>query len=381
MNKNMVLGTLLFFLMFPLWGQTSSVNSSDFILEGTVLVEYRGTDRSVNIPASLGITEIGDEVFNEQVRVVVIPEGVRKIRSSFFNCYELSRVVLPSSLTEIGDYAFSGCERLTDIIIPPRVTSIGNGAFFECKSLASIDIPFGVTSIGARTFYECGSLTKVSLPAGLRSIGSRAFFGCTSLKEVTIPSGITLIENGTFAWCRNLTSVNIPAGVTVIKLHAFLNCSALGSIIIPNTVRTIEDEAFYACENLLRVHIPANITSIGLGVFGRCTGLREITVDPGNPIFSSIDGVLFDKYMTVLIEYPAGKQAIVYTIPDGVKQIGDFAFSGSINLLSIAISDDVQFIGTRAFEWCQGLRTAVVPRITRYNADAFPEATEIIRKD
>ena len=98
----------------------------------------------------------------------------------------IGSIVIPNSVTSIGNSAFSACTNLSSVTIPNSVTSIGAGAFYECTNLSSVTIPNSVTSIGAGAFYECTNLSSVTIPNSVTSIGSNAFFLCTGLKEVTL---------------------------------------------------------------------------------------------------------------------------------------------------------------------------------------------------
>ena len=102
---------------------------------------------------------------------------------------------------------FSGCTILTSVIIPDSVTTIGNCAFYNCSSLTSVTIPDSVTSIGNYAFRECSSLTSVTIPDSVTTIGGYAFYGCSSLTSVTIGDSVTSIGNYAFCDCRSLTSV------------------------------------------------------------------------------------------------------------------------------------------------------------------------------
>jgi hypothetical protein len=139
-------------------------------------------------------------------------------------------IILPASVTSIGNGAFSGCRALTSVTIPAGVTSIGQSAFYGCDALTTVTIPAGVTSIEYNTFYGCAALTSVTIPGTVTSIGSGAFQGCAALTGVTIPAGVTSIGNYAFSGCTALTSVTIPAGVTSIGNWAFEGCAALTSV-------------------------------------------------------------------------------------------------------------------------------------------------------
>jgi hypothetical protein len=141
-----------------------------------------------------------------------------------------------------------------------------------------------VVAIGDYAFQDCNRITSVTIPAGVTKIGLAAFDGCGALTIATIPNTVTTIGNGAFLNCPNLETITIPDSVTEIGVSAFQYCHKLSSITIPFSVTTLGNNAFRGCMNL---------TSIG--------------VAEGNPNYRSVDGVLFDKPMTTLIQYPTNR--------------------------------------------------------------------------
>ena len=140
---------------------------------------------------------------NQNIESYVIPSSVTSIGDSAFSCCRsLSEIVIPSSVTNIGDWAFSGCDSLSEIVIPSSVTSIGDSAFSRCDSLSEIVIPSSVTSIGDCTFSSCDSLSEIVIPSSVTSIGDSAFSRCDSLSEIVIPSSVTSIGKGAFYNCK-----------------------------------------------------------------------------------------------------------------------------------------------------------------------------------
>jgi hypothetical protein len=124
-------------------------------------------------------------------------------------------IILPRSLTDIGELAFGRCDSLTSVTLPGSVTSIGRGAFGLCESLTSVTIPGSVTSIGEYAFYECSSLTSVTIPSSVTSIGEYAFYECSSLTSVTIPGSVISIGEYAFYECSSLTSVIFGRGSNI----------------------------------------------------------------------------------------------------------------------------------------------------------------------
>ncbi len=151
---------------------------------------------------------------------------------TFIGCGTLQSVKLPSSVTEIGEYAFA-YTALPEVTIPEGVTTIGASAF-AYTNLTEVTIPEGVTFIGDSAFKNCTSLTEVTIPEGVTTIGFYAFYNCQSLTEVTIPEGVTTIGDSAFA-STDLREVTIPTSVTKIGKYAFEYCSSLTQVIFEET--------------------------------------------------------------------------------------------------------------------------------------------------
>ena len=176
----------------------------------------------------------------------------------YMNGKEIKDLVIPDSVTSIGDYAFYNCVGLTSVTIPNNVKSIGKYAFSGCSDLKSVHITdieawckirFGSASSNplskANHLYMDGKEIKdFVIPNSVTSIGNYAFYSCSSLASVTIPNSVTSIGDYSFYSCFSLSSVNIPNSVTSIGDHAFENCSGLNSVIIPNSVTSIGQNAF-----------------------------------------------------------------------------------------------------------------------------------------
>ncbi len=174
------------------------------------------------------------------------------------------------------------------------------------SAIKQVKFSGNITSIGDCAFSDCKNLTGIALPSGVTSIGYEAFYNCTSLPNVTLPSGVTSIGEYAFYDCEKLTSVSLPASLT-----------------------SIGDSAFYYCESLKSITIPKNVSSIGSRAFGYCRSLTAVTVDSANRYYASKDGVLFDKSMTTLLQYPSARSSNrCYTLPGSVKEIGNAAFYG-----------------------------------------------------
>jgi len=218
-----------------------------------------------------------------------------------------------------------------------------------------------------------------------RSITITKYIGYDT--SVNIPASIgglpvTVIGRYAFSGCSELTSITIPSSVVNIENSAFSNCVKLKNIIIPSSVVSIGDSAFFGCEIMTNIDIPSSVTSIGRSAFIFCENLITINVDRRNTAYMSFGGVLFDKSGKTLICYPASKGGS-YTIPSSVTAIGDTAFLGCKDLLSVDFPYSlVTSIGVNAFAACKNLTNVTLPdflQIIAYGAfsgcDSFTSVT------
>ncbi|MBR3795078.1 MAG: leucine-rich repeat protein [Clostridia bacterium] len=238
------------------------------------------TITSIIIPDT--VTYIGEEAFAycSALTSVFIPGSVTTLAAgAFHQCAALRNITIPDSVTSIGDSAFYGCESLTSISIPDSVTSLGNYAFSECSSLRTATLPDTFTIIPAGLFYGCESLTSFTIPKRVTWICSEAFQGCNSLTSITIPHGVTDIGSYAFGWCMNLTSISIPNSVTYIGEFAFTYTRSLKSVTIPSSVTHLGQAAFL-CSKLTSVVIPSSITHIREATFELC-GMKSVVIPYG----------------------------------------------------------------------------------------------------
>ena len=227
------------------------------------------------------------------------------------------------------------------------------------------DFEFGAIDSGIVITKYRGNSEIVKIPAYIcdkpvTEIGDRCFRDC-SIKTVIIPNTVKFIDDCAFIWCSNLKNVYIPNSVTSIGKDAFAYCSGLTSVTIPDSVKSIGKSVFFNCESLTSVIIGNGVTIIGDCAFWECCGLEEIKVDANNNYYSSLDGVLFDKNKTELIQYPTGNTRTSYDIPNSVTSIGNDAFAYCNNLTSVTIPESVTSIGELAFNDCKSLTSITIP--------------------
>ena len=334
-------------------------NPKDFEIVKGVLKKYNGRSSVVVIPDS--VTSIGDDAFENcpGLTSVTIPDSVTSIGDcSFFYCTGLTSITIPDSVTSIGEDAFDGCAGLTSVTIPDNVTSIGDYAFVGCSGLTKITGPSTVASTVAK---QCGSKSfEVVITSGT-SIGERAFRAFDSypgLTSITIPDSVTSIGDSAFEFCANLQDIYITdivawcnisglnylmgEGASNKKLH--INNELATSITIPNGVTAIPSFAFHNCTGLTSVTIGGSVTSIGDCAFSGCTGLTSVTIP--DSVTSIGWGAFYDC---------TGLTSV--TIPDSVESIGRWAFGGCRNL-TIYCEAESKSIGWSS-DWNSGDRPVV----------------------
>ncbi len=321
--------------------------------------------------------------------------------SAFYQCASMTSIIIPGTVTSIADAAFNSCDGLTSITIPAGVTSIGWRAFRQCAELKAINVDSSNAKYSSvdgilfnknqTTLVECpgGRTGSLTLPSSVECIEGFAFEYCAHLTRVTTPNNVKSIGLMAFGHCSGLTSVNIPASLTSIPDFAFSYCTSLTSITIPSSVTSIGGFAFFSCTNLTSITIPASVTSIEsrtiAASFFNCTSLKEINVDAHNADFSSVDGVLFDKKQTTLIQYPGGKKG-AYTIPAGVTSVNKVAFLQCPGLTAIHVdAQNANYTSVdgalynkyvRTLICCPGGKTGslvIPPSVTWFASEAFSQ--------
>lgn len=379
-----------------------TVNAS-YEVEGVYLVSYTGRgdeNGEVVIPSDLGIRYIYKYAFfgNEYVTKVTLPEGclevgeaafygmenlrevvlnedcdklckwsfgwnpsLRKINLDnvvtvaelcFYNCPMLSEVDL-NNVHFIGDRAFQGDVSLTELDIR-NIGYMGTFAFARCTGLTKLDMS-EYTQIGDYAFYGCNGLTRLALPTD--NVGEAAFYQCSSLIEVTFTGDVDLIDRLAFYYCRSLEQVSFMGSVRRIGEAAFADCNLLKGITLPDGLEQLGAQAFVGDTALTTVNIAAGakLDSIGYDVFGGCSNLTEFRVAEGNGYLScDKKGILFDKSKSALLLAPVNISLGSYSVPDTVKEIGDYAFSDLTGLRSVTLNNVVH-IGEGAFQNCTEL--------------------------
>ena len=209
--------------------------------------------RRIILPES--IQEIGDFAFSRmEIKQINIPKSLRKFgRSSFSNCHWLSTnpLVIPEGVTSIPPQCFINCQCFKELVLPSTLNTIKELAFYNTR-VEKVNFPEGLEHIKAAAFYGC-DLIEAILPGTLKELSDGTFSMCPKLKEIKIAEGITKIPFDFVSYCQSLEKVNIPKSVTVIEDDAFSTCS-LDSIVFPATIEYIGKGAFKDLKNLKKIY-------------------------------------------------------------------------------------------------------------------------------
>lgn len=315
---------------------------------------------------------------------LVIPERIDgkkviEISSNAFNeCYELTSITIPKSVTNIEVDAFWNCSKLNSILIDSNnkvydsrnncnaiIKTASNTLIVGCNKTI---IPDDVTSIGAYAFSGYSELTSITIPASVTNIDTSAFSWCSGLNNIVVDSGNKVYDsrnncNAIIKTASNtlVTGCNktvIPTDITSIGEDAFINRTDLTDITIPSNITSIGDYAFMYCEKLSSIYIPENVEYIGCCAFSGCSELNNITVESGNKIYDSrndCNAIIETDSNTLLV----GCANTI--IPNDVTSIGESAFLYCSELKTIVIPDSIVCIDSRAFEYT-GLISVNIPK-------------------
>lgn len=251
---------------------------------------------------------------------------------------------------------------------------------------AAVSGNFTYQVVGAEiviTDFPTGFSGAVEVPATIAGlpvtqIGHFAFADCTRITSVTMPDTVVSVGSRSFHNCQRLVSVSLSQGLVSIASTAFENCHALTSISLPSSLQSIGTQAFLYCTGLTSIHIPAGVVTFGQIPFSGCTALAEVTVDAANPNFAGLDGVLYNKAFTALIQCPAGKTGAL-VIPEGVTSIPQYGVSRAAHLTQITLPSTITSLGTGAFQYCTSLVSInLPPGITEIPAMGFFNCASLI---
>ena len=282
---------------------------------------------------------------------------------------ETGTLILPDSVTEIGEGAFSGLEGLKTVIIPGTVKIIGENAFSNNLTLEKVIIQEGVEKIGKKAFAGCRILTNMIIKES---------------NYYKVEDGILYTKDGKTIVNVNANGITgntfiIKEGVEKVLERAFFICDKVETINIPDKVETIIDWCFSSATKLEQINIGKALKNINASAFiGNKKTLKTVNIDSENPYFTSDENYIYNKDKTKIITFI--KYEKQYNIPEGVIELGGGAFhcvNGS-PIEQIQLSTTLRDIGNIAFEGCDNLKSITIPNnVETIGQDAFSGCTNL----
>lgn len=294
-----------------------------------------------------GVISIGDSAFRgcASLKKVVVPSSVVDLGNyAFISCFALEEADVAC---DIGYRMFDGCDKLKNLTLGNTVTAIGDYAFNGCDSLERVVLPSSLTNvgevpaIGREAFRDCKKLESVAFAENYNqiTIGESAFSGCINLSKVVFPSNLVNMDA--------VNKVNCAIGA-----YSFAGCTSLTELIGLEILEGIGDYAF-SNTGLTSIYIPATLSVFGASPFLGCK-LQSVELMDGNNTLMQQDGAIYDSAMTTLMLFPLGYDGDV-TIPESVIALNDGVFAGSM-IRSITLSAGLREVSANAFDGCVNLK-------------------------
>ena len=405
-------GTVEFYKTAEIWKEFGKIQAEagdsegghDFEVDGIYYNIVSATDLTCEVTFK---GDTYDEYSDEYVGAVVVPTTITYKNKTFAvsgvdenafrGCGNLTKVVLPNSVTSIGKRAFENCASLSDISLPNQLTCIEEGTFYGCTSLKTISIPGSVERICGFAFDGC-NLTDIVIEDAVNALrleygywfdemvalpmSVSPTFSCSNIKNIYIgrnlsfdaevslasyPMPYIMIPFDGLRGANTTTSVvigdkvtdipdylfyelnvdfDIPSGVKTIGHYAFYRNKALVELELPSSVLSVGNNAYAECSKLESVLIPNSVTSIGNEAFTQCPNLEEVIIN-GNKLNVGSSAFASCAKLTSL------------TISNGVSSIGERAFYNCSALQTAVIGDGVSTIGNESFKDCFNLSEIV----------------------
>lgn len=340
------------------------------------------------------------------------------IEANAFKNSDITSVYISPYAGSINDSAFESCHKLEKVVFGAHVSSemelnrglvcIGNCVFKDCTSLKSISIPYtkmakklGYFILGSNLFEGCTSLESVSFEDGIEYISGDTFRGCSNLKEVVIPQSVTNINGNAFRDCSSLEKIELSDKTEHLGSGVFYNCTSLKnvtyknvdtematkySVVLPEGFKNLDGSAFAYCQSIKSVFLPASLGFYDYlfnsvynnrpPVFFGCNFLELIDIDKNNSHYTAVDNVIYNKKMSILIEF-AEHKVNSFTVPESVTNIWDCAFYGYDNLKEINLNEGLKEIRGYAFSHT-GIKDMTIPSsVTNIGESAFYNCTSL----
>lgn len=366
----------LIMMTLPVSEADASTSASDFVMEGSTLVKYRGTDSNVSVPDTVEI--IGESAFEDNtcIELVVLPNTVKRIEAyAFWGCDNLDTVVLGRGLTEVGDYAFAGCKGLKQMSIPANVISIGIQAFGDCVNMTDISIPAETLYIHETAFDGCGRLTIHCDAGTVADTYAQSLY--EKQKEMAeyedIPdyrpddseegNNETVIPEPTPTPDTNEEQGNIIGSTGVVGNRAFVFLESSGMNVVETIPDSVEKTEISSSLSELADAVGSMISIGGTEKIPKYTVVDgRIVADQAYYRNTLLEEVILPEEITEIGEFAFARSSIsAVTLPDGVIKISYGAFYHCESLASVELPETVMSVEPRAFDytaWVKNFRSS-----------------------
>lgn len=329
---------------------------------------------------------VGKKMFSEAKSLIslVLPSTTLLIDSyALENCDNLATITIPDICKVVESSAINFCKNLTSIQIGKSLEKFEpmNGNY--CPMLKSIDVDANnshFTSVDGILYsknkdviykYPSGKMdASFEIPATVKVINNYAFSNVL-FDNVILPNGLETIGNGAFDACRNLQSIDMPQTVCNIGMFAFQSCAKLSEVKIPDNVQELKSFAFAYCVSLRNCHIGASVSKIDGSTFVESTLLQSFTVDEANKNFATKGGILYSKDFKTLVRCPLALYLDEIILNDDIEVIGSYAFDRCKNIKKIKLPRGLKEIGSSAFNYCSMEAIAVPGSVDKIGMFAF----------
>lgn len=263
---------------------------------------------------------------NQQIRKLTLNEGLETIEEQAFVSSSLAEINFPSTLKEIGQYAFYNCPNLSTVNLSrTKISTLLEGTF-GLSGLQTATFPSTLTDIGSQVFLNTSKLTSVEIPVNVKSIGNEAFRG-TGAASVLLPNNLSLMEQRAFYLCANLQQVRTHGTIkqdapsAIMQESCFEGCPELSVFEIPLNIRRVSQGMLAGNTKVKNITIPANVNYIAFSAFNN-TGIEKVTVEPSTPPTAELAGGIAwhgfpDKVVSITV--PPGR-AEAYKVAAGWKE-------------------------------------------------------------
>ncbi|MEG1710732.1 MAG: leucine-rich repeat protein, partial [Clostridia bacterium] len=293
----------------------------------------------------------------------------------------INRLVLPQSTKKLGYGVWAGCTKLTEVIFNDGLETIIGASFEGCTALTEVVVPEIVSELTWQMFCDCTSLVKVTFEnKNISEIPNSAFRSTRSLIEIIGLDNITMINYSAF-YESGIKEYIVPATVEIIMPGAFEICDNLTKLVLQEgSLTSVVEDAFPYCVLLKEIYIPSTLVDIDFAVaFEGCSALEDFTVSENNTKFASFGGALYNKSMTDMIMYPAGKTDASYTTPDTLTSLGLYVLMNTKLLKEIVLPevitiDDFAFVDS-------GVEKVIAPKLSYIGAFAFMDCVNLNQID